>query len=100
MPYDKIVSMDNDEKLFSFGLEFLITALLVISVFHAVFSYNEKNLAKKNKQLVTLEQDVANASVKFAALVQPEVLRPIVMEIYPNYKSIGTKQTIDARTWN
>jgi hypothetical protein len=92
--------MENDEKLFSFGLEFFITALLVISVFHAVFNYNEKNLAKKNKQLVTLEQDTANASVKFTNLIQPEILRPIVMELYPKYKPIGTKQTIDAGTWN
>ena len=92
--------MESDEKIFSFGLEFFLITLVIIAIFHSAFSSNEKNLIAKNKTIVTLEQDIANASVKFAALIQPEFLMPIVTKIYPNYKSIGTKQRIDARTWN
>ena len=71
--------------------------MIVIAVFHTLFNADEKQLNKKNRTALSLEQDLANAKVKFAALVQPDILRPIVMQIYPTYKPIGTGRIISVK---
>ena len=92
--------MREDEKLFSFGSHIFIVTLLLVAIFHALFSADEKKLDTKNRKIITLEQDIANAQVKFSALTQPDVLRPIVLQIYPDWKPIGTGRTIDVTNWN
>ncbi|MDR3208529.1 MAG: hypothetical protein LBT45_01625 [Rickettsiales bacterium] len=89
--------MRDDERVFSFGFQFFIIALIAVALFHAAFSADEKKLAQKNKSIMSLEQDLANARVRFATLVQPEILRPIVMQLYPDYRPIGTGRFISAR---
>jgi hypothetical protein len=89
--------MRDDERLFSFGLQFFIITLITVALFHAAFNADEKKLAKKNKAISALGQDLSNAKVRFAALVQPEILRPIVAQLYPHYRPIGTGRTIRAK---
>jgi hypothetical protein len=86
--------MRDGELVFNFGFASLIIMAIVTAAFFVAFSSDENNLKKKNKTIVSLEQDLANATVKFSSLVQPEVLRPIVATVYPKYKPIGTGQTI------
>ncbi|MDR1071422.1 MAG: hypothetical protein LBL21_02160 [Rickettsiales bacterium] len=88
--------MRDDERLFSFGFQFFIIMLIAVALFHAAFDADEKQLARKNRAAMSLEQDLANARVRFAALVQPEVLRPIVTQLYPNYRPVGTGRFISA----
>jgi hypothetical protein len=90
--------MRDDERLFSFGFQFFFITIILVAVFHFLFTKDEKILKAKNREIVSLEQDLANASVKFAALVQPEILRPIVMKVYPNYRPIGSGRTISAKS--
>jgi hypothetical protein len=88
--------MRDDERLFSFGLQFFMIALVAVALFHAAFSEDEKTLARKNKAIASLGRDLANAKVRFAALVQPEVLRPVVMQLYPHYRPVGTGRVVGA----
>ena len=85
---------DDEWTIFKFGGRFFIFAMLAVAVFHAVYGYNEKKLDAANKKIVALEQDLANASARFSGLVQPERLRPIVMQIFPNYRPIGTGRAV------
>ena len=89
--------MRDDERLFSFAIQFFIITLLLVAVFHMLFDSNDKKLNAKNRELVSLEQDLSNASVRLAALLRPEILRPIVMKVHPDYKPIGTGRTISVR---
>jgi hypothetical protein len=89
--------MRDDERVFAFGFSFLIVALIVTAAFHVAFDSADKDLRGKIRIAVALEKDLDNASVQFSALVRPEVLRPIVMRLYPNYRPIGTGRTISAK---
>ncbi|MDR2269108.1 MAG: hypothetical protein LBD94_02895 [Rickettsiales bacterium] len=89
--------MKDDERLFSTGVEFFIITLIAVAIFHVMFSSDEKKLNKKNREIAALEQDIANASVRFHELVQPETLRHIVMQIYPKYKPVGSGRVLSAR---
>jgi len=89
--------MRDDERLFSFGWRFFALTLIAVAAFHAAFSVDEKKLAGQNRKIRALEEDLANARVKFAALVQPEILGPIVAAIYPSYRHIGTGRGVRVR---
>ena len=88
--------MRDDERLFSFGLRFFALTLVAVAVFHAAFNMDEKKLGAKNKIIRALEQDNENAKGRFADLVRPDILRPIVMRIHPSYRHIGTGRTQSA----
>lgn len=62
-----------------------------------LFVSDDKKLKSKQREVVSLEQDLANASVRFAALVQPDVLRPIVQKTHPSYRFVGTGRTINVK---
>ena len=89
--------MRDDERLFSFAIQFFIITLLLVAVFHMLFDSDDKKLKAKNRELVSLEQDLSNATVRFTALIRPEILRPIVTKAHPNYRPIGTGRTISVR---
>jgi len=89
--------MRDDERLFSFGMQFIALTLIIVAIFHAAFNADEKNLIKQNRIITSLEQDLANAKVKFATLVQPNILRPIVQQIHPTYVHIGTGRSISVQ---
>lgn len=89
--------MRDDERLFSIGLQFFIITLVAVAVFHVMFNSTERALSQKNKTMRMLDQDLANASVRFSELVQPEMLRPVVMRVHPYYRPIGSGRTIGAR---
>ena len=85
---------DDERTIFSFGFGFFLLSLLAIAAFHAAFYADEKKLDAANKKIVALEQDLANASARFSGLVQPERLRPIVIQIFPHYRPIGTGRAV------
>ena len=87
--------MRDEDNFFSFAIQFFIIAVLLVAVFHGLFNADDKKLKAKNKELVLLEQDLANATVRFAALIQPDVLRPIVIKTFPSYAIVGTGRTIN-----
>ena len=90
--------MRDDERLFSFGLAFIIFAAVIVTIFQVAFDSNEKKLKQQNAKIISLEQDLANASVRFSALVQPESLRRMVMQTHPSYRPIGTGRTISVKS--
>jgi hypothetical protein len=89
--------MRDDERLFSFGLAFIIFSVLIVTIFQVAFDSDEKKLRQKNARIISLEQDLKNASADFSALVRPEILRPIVMQIYPAYRPIGTSNIVSVK---
>ncbi|MDR2770036.1 MAG: hypothetical protein LBB08_01140 [Rickettsiales bacterium] len=89
--------MRDDERLFSFGVAFFLFALLAIAIFNSAFNASDKKLKIQNARIIRLEQEAANASVRFRELIRPEVLRPIVMRTFPDFKPIGTGRTISVK---
>ena len=92
--------MITGERLFSIGLQCLILMLFLIAIFHSAFNIDARRMQRKNREIVRLEQELNNQNVRFAAMVRPEVLRPIVMRIHPNFRTIGTGQLVRIRDLN
>ncbi|MDR1826169.1 MAG: hypothetical protein LBQ49_00580 [Rickettsiales bacterium] len=86
--------MRSDDDFFSFAIRFFLITALSVAVFHAMFDTDDKKLKEKSKEVVLLEQDLANATVGLAAMAQPEKLRAAAVRIFPTYKTIGTGRAI------
>ena len=89
--------MRDDERLFSIGIQFFMTALLIVALFHMMFDITDKRLKAKNREIVSLEQDLSNAKVRFETMTRPETLRPIVSKIFPTWRHIGTDRVISVK---
>ena len=87
--------MRDDERLFVFAIQFFIVTILLVAVFHTLFDSDDKKLRSKNREIVLIEQDLANAETVFARMVQPDALRPVVTKVFPSYRTIGTGQTVN-----
>ena len=86
--------MREGDRFFSFAFQFLIATVVLVAVFHFAFTADDEKLKAKSREIISLEQDLANASVRLAAMVQTERLRPVVARVFPSYRNIGTGRVI------
>ena len=86
--------MGEGEKVFGVGIYFIIITAIAAAVFHTAFGSAQKKLKQKAAEIVSLERENKNAESRFDALVRPDVLRPLVMRLYPSARPIGTGREI------
>ena len=89
--------MRDGERLFSIGIQSIVFTAFIIAVFHSAYNADAKEVRQKNREIQVLEQELTNASARYAALTRPEILRPIIGGLFPNYKPIGTSRVISLR---
>jgi len=89
--------MRDDERLFSFAIQFFIITILLVAVFHALFETDAKKLKTKNREIVLIEEDLANTEARFATLVRADTLGPIVAKMFPTWRKIGTGSVISVK---
>lgn len=82
--------------MFHWGLGLAIVAVVCAAVLQVCFRNQDRARARARAEIVRVQQDIAEDQAKFSALVRPEVLRSIVIEMYPKFEPIGFKKTITA----
>ncbi|MDR1027487.1 MAG: hypothetical protein LBL46_03670 [Rickettsiales bacterium] len=81
--------MNEGERVFSISIYFILLTAAAAAVFHVAFGGVQKQLHKRAAEIVSLERENANADARFGALIRPDILRPIVMRLYPSARPIG-----------
>ncbi len=86
--------MGEDEKMFQFGL----WACILVSVLAAVLQvcYRTQNRARNRvrAEIVQTQQEIAVAQANFASYVRPEILRNLVVSVYPKTEVISFHKSV------
>ena len=89
--------MQDDEKMFHWGIGMVIAALAISAALQVSFRTQDKARARTRAQIVRTQQDIAEERAKFAALTRPEVLRSVVIEMYPKFAPLGFGKTVNVK---
>jgi len=87
--------MDEERKMFIWGLWSAIFVFLLTAALQVCFRTNDKMRAHVRANIVKTQQEIAENSADFSAYVRPEVLRNSVFSIYPKSESISFNKTIN-----
>ncbi len=86
--------MGEDEKMFQIGL----WACILVSVLAAVLQvcYRTQNRARNRvrAEIVKTQQEIAVAQANFASYVRPEILRNLVVSVYPKTEVISFHKSV------
>lgn len=86
--------MGEDEKMFQIGL----WACILVSVLAAVLQvcYRTQNRARNRvrAEIVQTQQEIAVAQANFASYVRPEILRNLVVSVYPKTEVISFHKSV------
>lgn len=86
--------MGEDEKMFQIGL----WACVLVSVLAAVLQvcYRTQNRARNRvrAEIVKTQQEIAVAQANFASYVRPEILRNLVVSVYPKTEVISFHKSV------
>jgi hypothetical protein len=86
--------MRDDEKIFKWGI-FLLGAMFVIGAALQVCSRAQgRSLSHARAGIVKTQQEIADATTRFSALVRQEVLHAIADEVHPAFETIGFKKNV------
>lgn len=87
--------MRDDEKMFQIGLwTFGIALLLSVVIFPVAFRTQGRQINLVQKEIVSLQQQIAVREAEFASLVIPEILRNSVDMVAPKSKNIGFSKNV------
>jgi len=89
--------MHEDEMMFHWGIGMAVAAVAVSVALQVGFRTQDKSRAHIKAEIVRTQQEIADNSAKFSALTRPEVLRSVVIEMYPKYEPLGFGKTINAK---
>lgn len=89
--------MREDELMFHWGLGLAIIAVVLAAVLQVCYRNQDRARARTRAQIVRVQQDIAENQTRFSSLVRPEVLRSIVIEMYPRFEPLGFKKTISVQ---
>ncbi len=86
--------MSADEKMFHIGL-WAFGAVLMLTIGLQV-CYRTQNRARNrvNAEIVRTQQETAAVTANFASYVRPEILRNLVVSIYPKAEVISFHKSI------
>lgn len=86
--------MGEDEKMFQIGL----WACILVSVLAAVLQvcYRTQNRARNRvrAEIVKTQQEIAVGQANFASYVRPEILRNLVVSVYPKTEVISFHKSV------
>ncbi len=86
--------MDESEKMFHWGLGLTFAVLVLTAVLQVSYREQDKSRARTKSDIVKTQQQIAVASANFASLVRPEILRSMVVSIYPKVETISFNKQV------
>jgi (p)ppGpp synthase/HD superfamily hydrolase len=85
--------MNEDERMFHIGLIAAIAVLMLTAVLQVCYRTQNKARVRVRNEIVRTQQESADLRTKFASYVRPEVLRNMVMALYPKSETINFTKT-------
>ncbi|MBD5400358.1 hypothetical protein HDR61_01255 [bacterium] len=86
--------MTEDEKMFHIGLWAFGAVLALTIVLQVCYRTQNKARDRVRREIVMTQQKSAELEANFASYVRPEILRNIVVGIYPNSEVISFHKNI------
>ena len=86
--------MNEDEKMLHIGMVMLVAGMLVTAVLQVCYRNQNKALNRVRHDIVKTQQETAVVAANFASYVRPEILRNLVVSIYPQAQVIGFNKTV------
>ena len=87
--------MKEDEIMFHWGIGLAVMMVVVSAILQVCYRHQDRARARVKAEIVRVQQETAENQTKFSTLTRPEVLRSVVMEMYPRFEPLGFKKTID-----
>ena len=88
--------MREDELMFHWGIGLAVAAVVLSAVMQVAYRTQDKARARTRAEIVRTQQNIAEEQTRFSSLVRPEVLRSVVIEMYPKFQPLGFGKTISA----
>ncbi|HOY47474.1 MAG TPA: hypothetical protein PLZ05_02630 [Alphaproteobacteria bacterium] len=88
---------DESEKMFNWGLGLAMFVLMLTAVLQVCYRTQNRVRAQIHKQIVTTQQDIAIADANFSSYVGNEILRNIVMTVYPKAEVITFNKSVSIK---
>ena len=86
--------MNEDEKIFQWGTVLAMAVLMLTAVLQVCYRVQDRARARVRAEIVKTQKDTAIAVADFASYVRPEILRNMVVSIYPKSEVIKFNKTV------
>jgi hypothetical protein len=88
------IKMNEDERMFHWGLGLAMAVLMLTASLQVCYRVQDKTRARVRKEIVKTQQETAMAAANFASYVRPEILRNVVISVYPKAEVISFHKSI------
>lgn len=86
--------MTEDEKMFHIGMWAFGSVLALTIVLQVCYRTQNKARDRVRREIVATQQRTAELAANFASYVRPEILRNVVVSIYPKSEVISFHKSI------
>lgn len=87
--------MNEENTIFHWGVGLAISVVVLSATLQVFYRTQDRARRHTRADIVTTQQMTAEEEVRFSTLVQPEILRSILSELYPKTEVIGFNKTIN-----
>ena len=86
--------MTEDEKMFHIGMWAFCSVLALTIVLQVCYRTQNKARDRVRREIVATQQRSAQLAANFASYVRPEILRNVVVSIYPKSEVISFHKSV------
>jgi len=86
--------MGDDEKMFHIGMWAFGGVLALTIVLQVCYRTQNKARDRVHRETVETQQKIAELTANFASFVRPEILRNLVVSIYPKSEVISFNKSV------
>lgn len=86
--------MGEDEKMFQIGLWACILVSVLAAVLQVCYRTQNRSRNRVRAEIVKTQQEIAVAQANFASYVRPEILRNLVVSVYPKTEVISFHKSV------
>lgn len=86
--------MTEDEKMFHIGIWAFGAVLALTIVLQVCYRTQNKARDRVRREIIQTQQRTAEMTANFASYVRPEILRNLVVSIYPNAEVISFHKSV------
>jgi len=86
--------MTEDEKMFHIGMWAFGAVLALTIVLQVCYRTQNKARDRVRREIVATQQETARLAANFASYVRPEILRNVVVSIYPKSEVISFHKSV------
>lgn len=86
--------MNEDEKMFKWGLGLAMLVLMLTAALQVCYRAQNRTRGNVHKEIVKIQQEIAIADTNFSSYVGNDILRNLVISIYPKVEVITFNKSI------